>query len=429
MNLYKIAAAILLTVFLFPNNFVSANDGGPNGNLWIVSDSQTVCFSFDLSSLAKDEFIVYDYSPEVGIELGRPWTIVEEGKCYRYDNRDFVEAYVFKNSAKNIIEESIKKYNPKDNLDAGDTGLAYLFPEKYGYNPIKIEDIFNDKDIKPEYRIIYDFNFEGIGMMSLDKKILFGPELFPTTYYLGNGVSSGSSDITSGLIYGDSVVSEARNLWQGLTSDLSAVLEKCDTRKRVEYRHDISNYSRKIFWRISNNNDIYIGDRYKSVLTPVQQVVAMGCGEEYLQWLKENGNSFKQSDELALKIIERLSGDAVEFWQENRDWIIKNGFEDYYFEDGTGFSDSDIEYRVYRRDQKQLDELLTFANSENISENYSNIQVASSSGTLLEEPTSEKKIGSLMNSKNPFVRLYVILPIIALLGTISFLYLRNKRAL
>lgn len=47
--------------------------------------------------------------------------------------------------------------------------------------------------------------------------------------------------------------------------------------------------------------------------------------------------------------------------------------------------------------------------------------------TVLDEPTPEKKTDMLVNSSNPLMRVYVWLPIVAIIGLLAFLAFRKKQ--
>ena len=80
-----VTARIACLSFVMPH-VVLADDLGPMSE-FMLQNNRIVCVSItDLQNANHGYFYVFDYSTSTAEKMGKPWTIMEPGKCYRIDS-------------------------------------------------------------------------------------------------------------------------------------------------------------------------------------------------------------------------------------------------------------------------------------------------------------------------------------------------------
>ena len=80
------------------------------------------------------------------------------------------------------------------------------------------------------------------------------------------------------------------------------------------------------------------------------------------------------------------------------------------------------------RNSAEISKILAFANNSSTTSGTVTTPPTQQvvTPTVLDEPTPEKKTDMLVNSSNPFMRVYVWLPLLELIGIFGFLAFRKK---
>lgn len=366
-------------------SFVKADDSAPNTAFWI-KDNKIHCLSvINPEDLNSDYFFLFDYSPNTGETLGKPWAIVEKGKCYEIDDEEGILYRVQIISGNERQQYSnYTKYKPTDNITANEN-IVRMWP--YEYIGLGITS--------PTY-----IPFTGITANSL----------FPTKYDFGASVTffySTMSEFDQNLL-SDETFSEIDRLYSSLAEELENTIRLCDNRIRVEHQLSVSqeynNVSEEnIIWRLNNNKD-FVFDAGKE-LDPLAAIELIGCKTAFGEYT----NSHKQD----FDTIDRLSQELVDKYQIEVNIAEKYG------------PIAPIE----KRDDSSIEKILAFTSNNEPSNNVNNATATTDqevTATLPDEPTPQKKLDLLLNSENPLMRIYVFLPIIAIIGIIVFLFLKKR---
>lgn len=113
---------LVLYLSLIPYKESFGNDIMFNENLFVF-ENKIHCLIFkNLQNLPEDKFLVYKYSEKTALKLKRPWTIIEENKCYEYGGKIF-EVEIIKGNEleefKNYKDENIfQRENVKEIYDS-----------------------------------------------------------------------------------------------------------------------------------------------------------------------------------------------------------------------------------------------------------------------------------------------------------------------
>lgn len=420
-----LSLVFVLTLLIAGVKTVKADDGGPNSAFWVI-DHKTNCVSvINPETLGTNAFLVFDYSAKVGQTRGKPWTIVEKGKCYEVDDgteeiylikivkgneRDVFSNYTSYNSA-----DSIPQIFCKDNASNNQYHDYDCSTTKLGYS------------ITPTY-IIGENSVTTSASESIHFTGITANALFPTKYDFGFPVTSFSSTMPEELkpiVNYPSFVSVS-NLYTSLAKQLVNTLQSCDSRVRVErqYRFDaipsygesLSLHVGNIVWRLSSNKDLVVqtfdlstgqNGFPKGLTTPdiLNEVKLMGCATDFSTFVQAHKTDFNTIDRLAQEVITKYPS------------ALKKGDNDYLSP-------------ISLRNTAEISNILAFPNNSSATSGTVTTPPTQApqvvAPTVLDEPTPEKKTDMLVNSSNPLMRVYVWLPLLALIGILAFLAFRKK---
>ena len=399
------AVSALLLTFLIPN-FVSANDSFGVPTYKLINENVITCGSFDLSGVPEDSFLVFDYSKEIGIVRGKPWTIIEQGKCYQLDTNDtqVFQVVVRSGSEREMVETAAKQHGTSASFSEVFCDQPELSDSPQPHSCSSIHTIYDT------YGVTQGDGYLGLGYQPeyLYSLGIWAPSLFPTKYEFGAFITTAEAsfyEFQTTVLTKDLEFQEADALYTRLAEDLNAVLKKCDTRKRLEYRFtpvasvttgEIGYLGGDMVWRLADGMDFIIKPKYgepeEELRDSIELVAAMGCADEYRAYLSENAEDFKRIDVLAEGMLER-------------------------------YADSYADIMVHEHEPKELASILRFWEGEEV-----NIEsVTPTTTTEYEAPNPMLQLLSLWNSENPLMKLYYLLPVAAVLGIAVFwLYRRRK---
>lgn len=384
--------------------FVHADDGGPNTLFW-VTDQKVNCVSVtNLEVLSTGAFLVFDYSAKVGESLGKPWTIVEKGKCYEMEDGS-EDIYVVK-VVTGKEHETFSNYSLYKSTDS----VREIFCKN---NDCTLPGSL----IKPTYF----FGAHSVTTSGSDVIHFTGitaDALFPTKYMFGYPVTSVTSipvnDALDPIIKSTAFV-QASTLYTSLAKQLVSALNSCDTRVRIERQYSLTEtdflgiYIKNVIWRLANNEDVLvqtaaqIPTSYALSKTDIlNQINLMGCKNTFSTFVKTHADDWSAID----KNVEAVIAEYPEA-------LTSNG----------------IDATIRLRDTVELSNILAFANDQALAPKT--IEISELPETIivteLDEPTPEKKTEIVMESENPLTKIYTILPILALVGLIVFLIAKKRQ--
>ncbi|MDD3434649.1 MAG: hypothetical protein PHD96_01855 [Candidatus Pacebacteria bacterium] len=400
MKKYSIIALSLLSVLLIFNS-ARANDSGDVPVFWI-KDNRIHCVSvINPEDMEKNSFLLFDYSPKVGEKLGRPWAIVEKGKCYETDENGGVLYQVHIKTGKERQQLSnYSKYKPTDEITAFDYNIERLWP----YGPF---------EVPVPARPGLDMRFTGI----------VANEVFPTKYDFGHGITYFSlffSEEMVGRVMKDPSFIEIQKLYSNLAEQLQNTIKSCDSRVRIEHQLEVVNEifdksgvlrstidEKDVIWKMASGEDIKFSSLEE--FNSLKAIEVLGCKAAFSEFIHSHQTDFNRVDQLAEELINKYPNE------------ISQHFEDQEIEDLEGYD------LIFQRDPNLIKEILAFVgDTEQLNTTHHTIK-SKSEVSSLDEPTSQKKLELLLKSKNPLIRLYVWLPIIALIGVIVFLLLKKRQ--
>ncbi|MFH1601902.1 MAG: hypothetical protein ABIB61_03025 [Candidatus Shapirobacteria bacterium] len=376
-----LSVIISLVVGLGVVSIVRADDGGPNITYW-VKDNKITCLSvINPENLKSDFFFLFDYSQRVGENRGKPWVILEKGKCYEIDDEggNLYRVQIINGKERQQYSD-YAKYKPTDDITASES-IVRMWPYEYrGLGVTRSADI----------------HFTGITANSL----------FPTKYDFGIPITAFISSMSEEeqKISNDQSYLEIKTLYTNLAKQLESTIKSCDTRIRVEHQLSVTQYNdvseKNIIWKLGNNRDFSFDATKK--LDPLSAIELMGCKASYGEFINSHKTDFNTIDRLSQEVINKYP-DAV---------AISGDYGP-----------------IQKRDDSLIKKILAFISTN---EPVNNTPVTttienSTTATPLDEPTPEKKIDLLVNSKNPLMRVYVYLPILALVGIIIFFLLKKRQ--
>ena len=260
-----LSVIISLVVGLGVVNIVRADDWGPNITYW-VKDNKITCLSvINPENLKSDFFFLFDYSQRVGENLGKPWVILEKGKCYEIDDEEgnLYRVQIINGNERQQYSD-YAKYKPTDDITASE-GIVRMWPYEY-------EELGVTRSA--------DIHFTGITANSL----------FPTKYDFGTPVTAFISSMSEEQqkISNDQSYLEINTLYTNLAEQLESTIKSCDTRIRVEHQLSVTQYNdvseKNIIWKLGNNKDFSFDATKK--LDPLSAIELMGCKASYSEFIK-----------------------------------------------------------------------------------------------------------------------------------------------
>jgi len=307
----------ILFFALIAPNVVLGNDYATDTSLWLKHDKIT-CWS--LSNLEEHEeksIFIFDYSRKVGKTLGKPWAVVESGKCYQIDsNYDqiFEEGeneslvYVFKQPISSefqsiLVNTTDAEANVEDFIQACSVGWR----KNCKSNPPVVKIILSINDTSHSFGVSADAKRNSFGISFAN--------FLPTKFIFGALYDGGFSTLPTEheeKILNSSHSLQAQELRRSLLNGLQFMLNKCDTRIRIEEKgiikpkNDLSDYSEvsDAIWRLESGKDFWIEND-----TPMfERIQLMGCSDEYHAFLKEKKGVVAELDQL-MEILHNEHGD------------------------------------------------------------------------------------------------------------------------
>jgi hypothetical protein len=332
---------LMVVVFswvLIPTHLMYADDYAPNSKLWMTSP-KPICWSLANLAAYMDQYvIVYDYSRAVGEKLGRPWIMVEQGKCYEHDFSDGA-IYVFPKPVTQrtaAILSSPSTYASRENLDD-------VFPS------CAKTDGYCVSDDQPLYVGRWTY-WENVGIRGLleeayrqDTGITLSG-LLPTHYVpSGEGFDGFHSDFGAPYSRTEQFAHDQRtdrmmSIYNTLADGLHQTIEQCDSRQRIEERAELSQSSRAPsgvlgatalsylsiwpitdVWRLSSGEDVIL----YGTTTNFARLAALGCTNAARTYLQGNLSNIHELDTLLTQLHDTYSDGTGAV----ADWLIRDPAE------------------------------------------------------------------------------------------------------
>ena len=312
----------MLFIALIIPNIASGNDYATDTSLWLKHDKITCWSLSNLEEHKGKSVFVFDYSREVGKTLGKPWTVVELGKCYQIDsdyNQMFGEGenaslvYIFKQPISSEFQSIlINTIDTEANIDDFIQVCSVGWRKNCDNNPPVVKLTLSINDTGHSLGVSADAkrNQYGISFTNLPTRF------FPTYHYTGWGSVLEENEEK---LLNDPRSSQLTGMMKAFLTDLDILLNDCDTRIRVEEKgiieskNDLSDCSESsdTIWRLESGKDFWID--YK--VSMLERIQLMGCSDEYHAFLKEKKDAIAEFDQL----MEILSNEYATYSIEERD--------------------------------------------------------------------------------------------------------------
>ena len=406
-------AILALLFFIVP--FAKADDGAVNDVFWVKNQGKVTCVSLTTPAQFPDgSFLVFDYSPAVGEQLGKPWAPMAQGKCYQVDGQGGAIFVILPSSGLTPARfTDYQTYTPDQDIpDAFCKTLkcAYSWDSPSGKQSVAILE-FDPLDNSGQMGLTREDAIYDTGIRATD--------VLPTRYGLGVGATWFSSTVPpeEEKILSDPSFTNAKNLYIALAQNLQATLATCDTRIRTEYQLEVQepNYAVvDIVWRLRDGSDVSLSktlpyltivpdysysDQQNQVADELRAIGLMGCQTAFGQFVQLHKSDFLKMDQWAGALAQEYASTSAA--------LVANV--------------------VFANDPGITSEILAFAGNSS-STNVAAPSASSVPATTLDEPTPAKKFDVLFNSPNPFFRIYVWLPILSLLGIVALaIFLRRRK--
>ncbi len=425
MNIHKsFLFGVLIVTFLFPHFYIFANDGVSNSALWIHSNNLITCTSVENIDEVNVNggLLIFDYSNSIGIQKGKPWTLVEKGKCYEVDSKppteqyqnyeDLGELFLFTDPSSEVRSNLLNysKYNLTDSISdiygqrESGCGQNTNPGEEYTYN----ED-YESCIVKP-YKIDVFESGLGYDRHNLIKYINVSiQDLLNSKYNFSDGVTGGTSSYTDDghAIVNSKEISEVRDIYENLAEGVESVIQKCDQRIRQEIRLKIkSDYwytdpERTYISRYKDGTDRELDPSkyWQNSTTHANDILEnIGCKSDVINYLESKNNDISKINKLGEDIRLKFStnpeiGSFVSIKSEEQ----KKELADFYKKSSTGNN--------------------IIINSEKI--------ISDNEKTELENPTFQEKL-NIISSDNK-MKIYWLLPIIGIVLILGIIFFRKRK--
>lgn len=411
---------------MIPSGATLADDAGWIVNYWVKDDKLT-CVSVTNPNIQEPYyFLFFDYSPKVGEERGKPWTVVEKGTCYEIDEDGGDFYRVFRETKLTPIYRDGKFYSYQEN---------YSMPGKLvNYSLYKPTDDLRflcsshttncgDSDtigeqVSDQYYLSESF-YSPPPVLSSRNEIInhsfdfIRASLFPTKYSFA--VFPGVLDRFGGdEIVTSPTFTELSALESSLTNQMESTIHSCDTRVRVEHQftyvstesfpnliqHTLPYLEEKnIIWKFKDGHTVSFKAGEKT--DPFDVIEKIGCKPAFGSFIRSHKTDFDIMDDLTQTLNTKMGN-----------------------------------HPVSKQDEKNIAKILAFVASTEPEAIVpvepiiiSPIATATEKiiPTVVDEPTPEKKIEMAVNSPNPWFKFYRALPVLALIGMIIFIIKRRGK--
>jgi hypothetical protein len=382
-----------------------ADDGGPNTDFWLEGN-KVICLTVTNPEIFGEKyFLVFDYSPAIGESLGKPWSVVEKGKCYQIDVSPNTAGnsgtlYKIRVTADENKEKysNYKSFSPSQDLDNGSSISQVWSPAELHYavtvsgnNLLKFTGIESDL-------------------------------LFPTQYQLGYPFTIYSSSVGSefGSILEDNNFIEVGKTYTSLAKNLQEVINKCDNRKRIEiqfiFDKDLKLSDSYVSWKINDGTNIIVSDSpfvnsfdLNKSLSALQTI---GCQQDFANFINEKRSDFSTFDSMVKILIEKYP----DLYESSYKSVIDRNPNDM----------TKIESFATLKPVPILTGL-TLKPINNTQEKIVNNTPSPLPTSSLDEPTVEKKAEIVASSKNSLLKYYFSLPIIVVSGFLIYFLIKTLR--
>jgi hypothetical protein len=416
MNIKKyLSLVFVLALLIVGVRTVKADDSGQSiygaKDLW-VTPGKILCASVTNPEFS-DGFLIYDYSSTTGSHLGRPWTIVEPGKCYefKFNSFDMPDGMFYKlqSTTGNMA-----------NLKSGFENFTSMHSSSED-----IQNIMDSQNVSDEMTLggmkLSKFGTNGFGWISFpyERTNINLDNLIPTTYKFGGGDSTAQGMTPGRKAATSQEFVNANTAYDTLLQQLNSALSFCDNRVRVEYQLSLEHSPNSFPEGINGFKLTNIVSRFsdgRNVVTPPRPGF----------WTRENSG-------VQTPQIDFVRWDLSQIETEG----CKSAFDTFVLSHKKDFVDfnqkalqfinkyPDIGY-IGKRDSASLAEIDSFIGKTMIPVSHNTGVLSTTPTTAIDEPTPEKKTDTLINSSNPLMRVYVWLPLVALIGILGFLAFRKK---
>jgi hypothetical protein len=366
---------------------VLANDGAPNDVFWVKNNKINCLSVINPEDIGDNYFLLFDYSPRVGQERGKPWVILEKGKCYEVDEEGGVLYRItIVNGDERQQYSDYARYQSTDDIASNVNDNIFPNVNIIGMWPIAYTG-------REEYRL-HAIYFTWIRAR----------EVFPTKYDFGAPITERAvlPSREADEMVNDQSYLAIQKLYTDLAIELGDTIRSCDTRIRVEHQLSVeqNNYvsEKNVIWRLSNNEDF--GFSVAQKITSLEAIEKIGCRESFSEFINTHKSDFNTIDRLSEEFISKYPN-AVAISGEYGP--------------------------IMERDSAVSQKILAFVDTDSPVFIETSTNEDSIKATLLDEPTTEEKGNLLFNSENLLMQAYIYLPIFALIGIIVFFVLKKRQ--
>jgi len=439
MRKFLIISIIFLSLSFITINLVYADDAPPTSEPFLELNNKINCVSIvNPEATGPNHFLVFDYSSEIGASLGRPWSIIEKGKCYQLDlnSPDGYAGAIY----------SVKILNGKE---------KEMFENYSGHQPT--EKITPVNGVSQIWNASSKFNN---GMEKTDNPFGFvntsGDDIFPiresVMFYLFE------NDIPENSPAADDL-KQLKDLSSRLYQQIADVFKSCDDRIKVEYRLEYGSYSdplfheyldlKKVIWQTKSdaydftfNPKSIFGSYAPEGINPLDAIFKMGCGMAYGQFLKSHKADFEEYNRLCDNINKKDPKEALYIFggsdTERYDNVSEGIKALANLAAGRSPNSKDNTENFSENADNTVPTVITDNNATTIASTdtedvfkqlnitpVTNQDINPQQATKIEQPTATKKMDILLHSKNLIMLVYIFLPLIAAIGILLFIIFRK----
>ncbi|GEM_PF-6172004 len=435
-----VALVTFCLLLLAPTYPSSANDGGSDPTFLMRSGTE-ICLTVPDQNMEKDPYFwVFDYSHSMGEKLGRPWSVIEPNECYQFDKNG---GRIFR--IKETNELSPGSFRDHSSFKSNDS-IPSNFCESTG--------CYEDRSIS-EFTNIFSA-WPDLGLRETD--IIFNTgitadSVFPTNYNLGILTTQFVALHPDAFpqLTRESPFTDMQEKYTELAEKFQKEIRECDDRQRVEYRAEVDKESSRLelkgqLWTWPDQDPVLI-DIHPSDLTyrtdSLEILELIGCRQVYAEFLETHQKDIDQINKW-LDELEKEHGNLEEEFHdpifiERSDeaieemWSFADGSLEVTPDEEIFLSPSDVEVKEETEPEPEISSYQNDSPSETEKETSTEPRSPAPpdqeefAETPASEPTKEKKRETVLLSEDPFVRLYLVLPILAFLGLLSILLYRRYR--
>jgi hypothetical protein len=370
--------------------------------------------------------MVYDYSPQEGVHRGKPWTIVEPGKCYLIDEQATSYAIRSKTSgepsaALNTLQ---RDYNPQTSLRD-----ALCAPSERGVYPAPCAN--QDLDIQEVPLPLIGGPAVGLEDAVHELGVTAGG-VFPTKYVPGMGVAYFTGMAPEAMPYmKDPLFTTLKATYESLAGELNAAVASCDARVRTEYRVRPTFYQEswgsgiqfsgdmKVIWRMKSGADVTAPAPHKDQAGILDR---LGCGDAYRAFVTTHADAFKRLDALTEQLNKKYPHPPVSFYT-TRDAATLAQLRSYLAHAAPAIPEvvPQQEDRVMEQPTQPEDAGITSKSQQQLEVLRTELDGSADRVEL----TPSEKAHAVATERDPLFMIYILLPLVALVGmVIGFLLKR-----